>query len=459
MNNGWYVVISSTDEDGKLFFRHPYDQEGTEGGGWMKPSVENQLAAAKQDSGVPDKQFTREEIEKHDSRDDCWLVINGNVYDATSVLKWHPGGSAALLGNAGKLNLDVTSSFENVHDEYAHKKLAECAIGRVTDKAKNFMQARAKAEAEKAASGANSDVVLNSKRWKPVTLVKKKQLSRDTFSYIFQYRDKGSRGSQKLGLGTCQHIQFGIHMLDKMLIRSYTPTRPVTENEEDGTFELTVKTYFPDENQPGGAFSSFLHELEPGEQVDVCGPTGEITYQGNGTFTIEGKKQQFKQVSLVLGGSGITPGYTLIKRIAEEAQDPTHIAIIDANKTEDDILLRDELNALIERSKQRVSIAHVLSHPKDKSGWESKGGLSGHVNADMIKKKLFEPSENSVVFLCGPPGMIQKAALPALRGQLLHPAQIQHANAAQTGDMRRIGTVSASRVDNTRSTAGTFCYQ
>ena len=425
----------------------------------MKPSVENQLAAAKQDSGVPDKQFTREEIEKHDSRDDCWLVINGNVYDATSVLDWHPGGSAALLGNAGKLSLDVTSSFENVHDEYAHKKLAECAIGKVTDKAKNFMQAKAKAEAEKAASGAGSDVVLNSKRWKPVKLVKRQQLSKDTFSYIFRYHDKGSKGSPKLGLGTCQHIQFGIHMLDKMLIRSYTPTRPVMEDEEDGTFELTVKTYFPDENQPGGAFSNFLHELQPGEQVDVCGPTGEITYLGNSTFNIEGKKQQFKQVSLVLGGSGITPGYSLIKRIVEEARDPTHIAVVDANKTEDDILLRHELNALVKQSKQRLSITHVLSHPKDKSDWESKGGLSGHVNADIIKSKLFQPSEKSVVFLCGPPGMIQKAALPALKGQCLTMVSSTHANSAQTGAMRRTRTASVSRVDSARRTAITFFRQ
>ena len=106
----------------------------------MKPSTENQLAAGQQNSNTPDKQFTRQEIEKHSSKDACWLVINNNVYDATSVLSWHPGGSATLHANAGKLSLDVTSSFESIHDEYAHKKLQECVIGRVTDKAAKFMQ-------------------------------------------------------------------------------------------------------------------------------------------------------------------------------------------------------------------------------------------------------------------------------------------------------------------------------
>ncbi len=57
--------------------------------------------------------------------------------------------------------------------------------------------------------------------------------------------------------------------------------------------------------------------------------------------------------------------------------------------------------------------------PKQKEKWEKQGGLSGHVNADIIKSKLFEPSNDSVVFLCGPPAMIQKAALPALKGEFL----------------------------------------
>lgn len=445
MNNGWYRVTSETDKDGKLLFRHPYDQEGTEGGGWMKPSVENQLAAAKQDSGVPDKQFTREEIEKHNTKDDCWLVINNNVYDATSVLSWHPGGTAALLANAGKLSQEVTSSFENVHDEYAHKKLAECAIGKVTDKAKNFILEQVKAEAERAAKGGDNDVVLNSKRWTLVTLTKKKQISKDTFTYTFTYQQEGEQ-RKKLGLGTCQHIQFGVHMLDKMLIRSYTPTRPIEEDEEDGTFELTVKTYFPDDNQPGGAFSTFLHEMEVGEQVDVCGPTGEITYLGNGKFNIEGDEQTYKKVSLVLGGSGLTPGYALIKRVVEDSGDETEIAVVDANKTEDDILLRESLNELVEKSKGKLKIAHVLSHPKDKDGWEKQGGLSGHVNEDIIKEKLFEPSEESVVFLCGPPGMIQKAALPALKGESIVPIFIDSsADHDQAGVMKRTRTASASR--------------
>ena len=113
MNNCWYVVKPEIVADGKdtdeasIIFRHP-TEPGTGDGGWMQPSVENQIATTKQQAGTPQKQFTREEIEKHDNEKDCWLVVDGKVYDATSVLEWHPGGKAAVLGHAGKVSAVLT---------------------------------------------------------------------------------------------------------------------------------------------------------------------------------------------------------------------------------------------------------------------------------------------------------------------------------------------------------------
>jgi nitrate reductase (NAD(P)H) len=459
MNNGWYVVKLSVDGQGQLLFRHPYHQEGNEG--WMTPSVENQLAAAKQDAGIPDKQFTRQEIESHASKDDAWLVINGNVYDVTSVLAWHPGGTATILANAGKLSPEVTSAFESIHDDYAHKKLQECVIGRVSEKAETFMREQAKAEAEKekvSGIGDHRELLLQSKKWVPVKLVARKQLSSDTFAYTFSYKDtynanSPSKSHLKLGLGTCQHIQMGIHMLDKLLIRSYTPTRPIIgltstddDDDDDDSFELTVKTYFPDENQPGGAFSNFLHELPLGQTVEANGPTGEIKYMGNGRFDIEGKTRVFHKINLILGGSGVTPGYALLQHVAHEDGHTSddndtqiQVRVLDANKSEQDILLREQLGDIEKRSAGRIQITHVISHTADQDQWGREGGLTGHINAHMIRDKLFPPAlgrpnintddtktsargkegerAGVVTFLCGPPSMIQKAALPALRGE------------------------------------------
>lgn len=170
-------------------------------------------------------------------------------------------------------------------------------------------------------------------------------------------------------------------MLDKLLIRSYTPTRPITADEDDGTFEHTVKTYFPDKNQPGGAFGNFLLRMPLGQHVEVCGPTGEIVYLGNGEFEIEGQRRTFRKVNLIVGGSGLTPGYALVERIFEDIQNRadqgTQVRVIDASKAEGDILLHEELDRLEQESRGRIRIAHVVSHPSDKDKWEQGGRLCG----------------------------------------------------------------------------------
>lgn len=124
-------------------------------------------------------------------------------------------------------------------------------------------------------------------------------------------------------------------------------------------------------------------------------------------------------MSLVLGGSGLTPGYSLLARILLTKGDKTQIRVVDANKSEGDILLRDKLDEFERNSNGQLRVTHVLSHPGDE--WK---GLTGHVTGEIIKDALFSPSDTSVAFVCGPPAMIQKAALPALRGKktLMHGA-------------------------------------
>ncbi|KOS23414.1 Nitrate reductase 1 [Escovopsis weberi] len=436
LNNCWYVVRpeivdrEADQPDPAVLFRHPV-QSGTGGlEGWMKPSVENMLASVKNEAGTSKKQFTRAEIEKHDKKDDCWIVVDGNVYDATSVLDWHPGGAEAILGHAGKVHQETSEEFATIHDDYAYQKLQECALGRVTDKAANFIKERAEAAAREKAAGMHAagpgedKIVLQKHHWVPAKLLSRKEISSDTRTYTFSL--PGSRAL--LGLGTCQHVLVGFHLKDRMLVRPYTPTRPLLphhhdEKDEtfrhledgDGTFDLTVKTYFPNDSQPGGAMSNILDCIPLGEEVELRGPTGDIVYTGNGRFVIEGKPRTFRRVSLVLGGSGITPGFALIGRILLSRKhgggaDQTSIRVVDANNTQNDILLRAELDRFERESDGQLGVTHVLS--KADESWT---GLRGYVTEEIMKNSLFPPADDSIALLCGPPAMIQKAALPALR--------------------------------------------
>lgn len=201
----------------------------------------------------------------------------------------------------------------------------------------------------------------------------------------------------------------GFHFRDKLVVRSYTPTRPIRPNEEDGTFDLVVKTYFPDPGQPGGTMSNILDCLEMGEQVEVKGPAGDIRYQGNGKLAVDNNNFCFERITLVLGGSGITPGYQLIARILVAETDTTQIRVIDANKTEGDILMRGELDKFAQEHPDQFKITHVLSHAGE--DWE---GEKGHVDQRILHQYAFEPDEKTVALLCGPPSMIKKAVMPVL---------------------------------------------
>lgn len=133
-------------------------------------------------------------------------------------------------------------------------------------------------------------------RWTAVTLVHREDVSKDSRKYTFKLPSK-----EPLNLKTGNHILLGFHLKDKMIVRPYTPTKPIIESDEDGTFELVVKTYFPDDKTPGGTLSNILDIMPIGESIDIKGPTGDITYEKNGEFIIEGKKKKFDKVLLVLG--------------------------------------------------------------------------------------------------------------------------------------------------------------
>jgi cytochrome b involved in lipid metabolism len=53
------------------------------------------------------------EIRNHNSKSDCWSIINGNVYNLTSYVSRHPGGQSVIANICGK---DGSSAFTNQHN-------------------------------------------------------------------------------------------------------------------------------------------------------------------------------------------------------------------------------------------------------------------------------------------------------------------------------------------------------
>ncbi|XP_054780062.1 cytochrome b5-like [Prosopis cineraria] len=73
------------------------------------------------------KVYTLAEVSQHNNSTDCWLVINGKVYNVTKFLEDHPGGDDALISATGK---DATDDFEDVgHSTSAVAMMDEFYVG------------------------------------------------------------------------------------------------------------------------------------------------------------------------------------------------------------------------------------------------------------------------------------------------------------------------------------------
>jgi len=80
------------------------------------------------------KEFSADEVAKHNTEKDCWVIVNGQVLDVTAFLSEHPGGKKAILLFAGK---DASEEFNMLHKPDVVEKYAPASIiGTLKPKAK-----------------------------------------------------------------------------------------------------------------------------------------------------------------------------------------------------------------------------------------------------------------------------------------------------------------------------------
>lgn len=75
--------------------------------------------------------FTLEEVATHNTPDDCWMAIDGGVYDLTAYLPRHPAAPAVFTAWCGK---DASRAYRTKgvgrpHSAYADGLLAGYRIG------------------------------------------------------------------------------------------------------------------------------------------------------------------------------------------------------------------------------------------------------------------------------------------------------------------------------------------
>lgn len=99
--------------------------------------------------------------------------------------------------------------------------------------------------------------------------------------------------------------------------------------------------------------SEHLHSMEPGQRLDFKGPLPKYPLTEN----------KHTHIALVAGGTGITPMFQLARKIFNNPNDKTKVTLVFGNISENDILLKRELEHLENTYPQRMrSVLPALSH-------------------------------------------------------------------------------------------------
>jgi len=77
----------------------------------------------------PGATFTMKQVAQHCTPEDCWMVIDHQVYDVTSWVPKHPGGEIIAVKAGG----DCTQLFKAYHPLYVQKMLGKFQIGSLKD--------------------------------------------------------------------------------------------------------------------------------------------------------------------------------------------------------------------------------------------------------------------------------------------------------------------------------------
>lgn len=325
--------------------------------------------------GTGGRKITMAEVAQHNTEHDCWIVVDGKVFDTTKFNALHPGGGSSIFINAGT---DTTEEFEAIHSLKAWGMLADWYIGDVAEEPKANGHANGNGVHHAETNGhLPGSAVLDPKKRIPFTLVKKTVVNHNSriFRFAFPHAD------QVLGLPVGMHVLMSSKVFGKLVMRAYTP---ISGDELPGHVDVLIKVYFKSKDFPaGGALTQHLDTLKLGDTVDFKGPLGEIEYKGRGEFLIHGKERRVKEVAMVAGGSGITPMYQVVKNALADAQDSTRFSLVYGNRKVEDILLREELDALAKAHPTRFKLVNVLSDADPGAGWT---GARGRISEKMFRE-------------------------------------------------------------------------
>jgi ferredoxin-NADP reductase/DMSO/TMAO reductase YedYZ heme-binding membrane subunit len=178
-----------------------------------------------------------------------------------------------------------------------------------------------------------------------------------------------------------QYLTISLQIAGKTVRRTYTiastPTRP-------GYCEITTK------REAHGLVSRHMHDtVKEGAMLAIAAPAGRFTFTG----------ADATGVALLGAGVGITPLMSIVRYLTDQHWGG-QIYFVYCNKTEQDIIFREELEVLQGRF-PNVHLTLTLTRA-DGTRWD---GATGRIDAALLTRAI--PDLTSMPFyLCGPAEML-----------------------------------------------------
>lgn len=180
-----------------------------------------------------------------------------------------------------------------------------------------------------------------------------------------------------------QYIQIVVPHKRETIFRAYSLASPPSVT---GEVELLVRLI------PGGLGSSYLHRVQPGDNLSFTGPFGE--------FELDTAPDS--ELVCIGGGCGMAPMRSLLRHVAETAPERPCWLFFGA-RTSDQLMYRDEMEALAQKM-PGLRLHFAISEPEKSPDWSGETGFI-HQSAE----RHLQAGQTGQAFLCGPPQMLAAA--------------------------------------------------
>lgn len=193
---------------------------------------------------------------------------------------------------------------------------------------------------KKKGENSTSKIILKGVDTKVALKVAHKGYDGDTLTITFLFPEE----DLSLGIKPGQGIR--IHLLGPDGSEIFQTFYPISNCALKG--RLTIQDHPSENSESSQTMSNALDTLEVGEDVQISGPIGNFTYEGNLTVSKEGRKDKFSAFSFIASAAHIFPVFQIIVHICEEGF-TVPLTLVYYAEAEEDFALDEVITGLAEK--------------------------------------------------------------------------------------------------------------